>query len=272
MDTKADSISLESGYSDVNGMKMYYEIYKPSQLDAAEQFPLVLIHGGGSTIESTFGRIIPILAKNRQLIAVEMQAHGRTSDRANDLSFEQDADDVAALLKNINVAKADFFGFSNGGTTALQIGMRHPQLVHKIIAASTITKRSGAPDSFWSFMKQARLENMPEQLKEAYRMVAADPKGLRTMHDKDAKRMVDFKDIPDEQIESIQAPTLIIIGDEDVVTPEHATEMHRLISDSELAVLPGGHGDYLGEITTLESDYKEGDFAVPMIENFLDKK
>lgn len=124
--TQPDSLAFKSGYSDVNGLKMYYEIY-------GEGKPLVLIHGGGSTIQTTFGRVIPMLAQHRQLIAVELQAHGRTGDRAGELSFEQDADDVAALLKNLNVSKADFFGFSNGGTTALQIAIRHPQLVDKFI-------------------------------------------------------------------------------------------------------------------------------------------
>jgi pimeloyl-ACP methyl ester carboxylesterase len=244
---------------------MYYEIH-------GEGKPLVLIHGGGSTIETTFGRVIPLLAGNRRVIAIEMQAHGRTNDRDTDLSFEQDADDVATLLKNLNIPKADIFGFSNGGTTALQLAIRHPQLVDKIIAASALTKRNGVPSWFWSFMENARLENMPELLKEAFKKVSADPAGLQVMHDKDAKRMVNFKDIPDEDIKSITAPTLIIIGDKDVITSEHALEMHRLIANSELAIIPGGHGEYIGEITTLKNDFKESDFVIPMIENFLDKK
>ena len=266
MDTKIDSLAFKSGYSEVNGLKMYYEIY-------GEGKPLVLIHGGGSTIQTTFGRVIPMLAKHRKLIAVELQAHGRTSDRDSEVSFEQDADDVAALLKNLNILKADIFGFSNGGTTALQIAIRHPELVDKLVAASALCKRNGVPSQFWGFMEQARLENMPEQLKEAYKKVASDTSGLQVMHDKDAKRMVNFKDIPDEKIKSIKAPTLIIIGDKDVITPEHAVEMHRLIDNSELAIIPGGHGEYIREVTTLKPDYKESDFiAVQIIESFLDKK
>jgi pimeloyl-ACP methyl ester carboxylesterase len=266
VDTKIDSLTFKSGYSEVNGLKMYYEIY-------GEGKPLVLIHGGGSTIQTTFGRVIPMLAKHRQLIAVELQAHGRTNDRDSEVSFEQDADDVAALLKNLNIPKADFLGFSNGGTTALQIAIRHPEIVDKLVAASALCKRNGVPSQFWGFMEQARLENMPEQLKEGYKKVASDTSGLQVMHDKDAKRMVDFKDIPDEKINSIKAPTLIIIGDKDVITPEHAIEMHRLIANSELAIIPGGHGEYIGEITTLKPNYQESDFVgVSMIESFLDKK
>ncbi|MEN6455743.1 MAG: alpha/beta hydrolase [Prolixibacteraceae bacterium] len=260
---ESDSIGYKSGYSEVNGLRMYYEIY-------GEGKPLVLIHGGGSTIQSNFGKVIPLLAKERRLIAVELQAHGRTSDRDGDVTFEQDADDVATLLKNLNISKADFFGFSNGGTTALQIAIRHPELVGKIIAASALCKRSGVPPWFWDFMAQAKLENMPEPLKEAYLQVASDPKGLQVMHDKDAKRMVDFRDIPDEKIRSVSAPVLIVIGDKDVISPEHAVEMSRMIPNSRLAVIPGGHGEYLGEITTLKPGSKGSDFLiVPMIENFL---
>jgi pimeloyl-ACP methyl ester carboxylesterase len=258
-------MDFECGYSEVNGLKMYYEIYGKGK-------PLVLIHGGGSTIQSTFEKVIPLFAKNRKVIAVELQAHGRTSDRNTDLTFEQDADDIATLLKNLKIDKTDFLGFSNGGTTTLQIAIRHPEIVNKIILGSALSKRNGVPEQFWVFMKQARLENMPEQLKEAYRKVSSDTNGLRIMFTKDAKRMVDFKDISDEKIKSIKAPTLIIIGDKDIITPEHAIEMHRLITNSELAIIPGGHGEYIGEVTTLRSDFKESDLVVPMIERFLDKK
>jgi pimeloyl-ACP methyl ester carboxylesterase len=223
-------------------------------------------------VQTNFEKIIPLLSKNRKVIAVELQAHGRTNDRDADLTFEQDADDVATLLKNLNIDKADFFGFSNGGTTTLQIAIRHPEIVDKMILGSALAKRKGVPDRFWDFMSQAKLENMPEQLKQGYKKVAADINGLQRMHDRDAKRMVNFKDIPNEQIESIKAPTLIIIGDKDVITPEHALELHRQIQNSELAIIPGGHGEYIGEITTLTPDFKESDLVVPMIEKFLEKK
>lgn len=266
MKITADTLGFKSGYSEVNGLKMYYETYGQGK-------PLVLIHGGGSTIQSNFEKVIPLFAKGREVFAVELQAHGRTGDRNTDLSFEQDADDIATLLKNLKIDKADFFGFSNGGTTTLQIAIRHPEIVvDKIILGSALAKRNGVPEQFWEFMKQAQLENMPGQLKEAYKKVSSDPNGLQVMHDKDAKIMVDFKDIPDDKIKSIKAPTLIIISDKDVITLEHAIEMHRQIANSELAIIPGGHGEYIGEITTLKPDFKESDLVVPMIEKFLNKK
>lgn len=259
----SNNTDFESGYSDVNGLKMYYEIYGQGK-------PLVLIHGGGSTIQSTFAKVIPLLATGHRLICVEIQAHGRTNDRNADLSFEQDADDIATLLANLKIEKASFFGFSNGGTTALQIAIRHPQLVDKLILGSALSKRSGVPASFWDFMKQASLDNMPAPLKESYVQVAADPAGLQIMHDRDAKRMVNFKDIPDEQLSAIKAPALIINGDKDVILPEHAIEMSRLIRNSELAIFPGTHGAYIGEITTIQAGFKNSDLVVvPIIEKFL---
>lgn len=254
-----------SGYATVNGLKMYYEVHGQGK-------PIVLVHGGGSTIQTSFEKIIPLLSRNRKVIAVELQAHGRTSDRNTDLSFEQDADDIAALLNYLNIDKSDFLGFSNGGTTTLQIAIRHPELVDKMILGSALAKRNGVPDWFWGFMAQANLEDMPAQLKDGYRKVASDTNGLQVMHDRDAKRMVNFKDIPDEQIKTITVPTLIIIGDKDVITPEHALELHRQIANSELAIIPGGHGQYIGEITTLSPDFKETDLVVPLLEKFLDKE
>lgn len=257
-------LNFSSGYAEVNGLNMYYEFY-------GEGKPLVLIHGGGSTIQTTFEKIIPFLAENRKIIAVELQAHGRTGDRNTDLSFEQDADDVAALLKSLNIDKADFFGFSNGGTTTLQIAIRHPEIAGKLILGSALAKRNGVPSWFWDFMQQATLDNMPEQLKTEYKKVAASSDGLQRMHDGDAKRMVHFKDIPDEQINSITSPALIIIGDKDIITPEHAIELRRQIANAELAIIPGVHGEYMGEITTIKPGFKESELVVPMIEKFLNK-
>ncbi len=136
--TKQDSIS---SYATVNGLKMYYEIHGIGT-------PLVLIHGGGSTIQTTFGRVLSSFAKTHKVIAVEMQAHGHTADIDRPLTFEQDADDIAALLKQLNIDKADIFGFSNGASTTLQFAIRHPEMTNKIIVASTFYKKSGAPDWF----------------------------------------------------------------------------------------------------------------------------
>src|SRR3954468_19043830 len=121
-------------YAAVNGLKMYYEIHGNGK-------PLVLLHGGGSTITTTFGTILPELAKTHQVIAIELQAHGHTPDIDRPFSFEQDADDVAELLHQLHIQKADIMGFSNGGTTSLQVAIRHPQIVNKLVLASAAFRR-----------------------------------------------------------------------------------------------------------------------------------
>lgn len=230
-------------YALVNGLKMYYEIH-------GEGTPLVLIHGGGSTIQTTFGRVLNDFAKNHKVIAVEMQAHGHTADIDRPLSFQQDADDIAELLKQLNIKKANIFGLSNGASTTLQFAIRHPEMTNKIIVASTFYKKAGAPDWFWDMMSKPTFEGMPQPYKDEFLKINPDTNALHRMYERDVARMQSFPDISEEQMKSIKVPAFIIIGDKDVTTPEHAAEMHRLISNSRLAIIPGGHGDYIGELTT----------------------
>lgn len=258
---------LESGHAPVNGIDMYYEVH-----GRKDGVPLVLLHGGGSTIDLTFGRVLPLFASRRRLIAVEEQGHGRTSDRNAPVAFESSADDVAALLRHLKVDTADIFGFSNGASVALQIAIRHPQLVRKLVFASSITKRDGAQPQFWEFMKQAEFSNMPQPLKDAFLRVNPDPQKLQTMHDKDAARMQSFKDVPDDMVRSVRAPTLIVLGDQDIVKPEHAIELTRLISGARLLILPGGHGDYLGEAVMTQKETHYPELTTRLIEEFLDTR
>jgi pimeloyl-ACP methyl ester carboxylesterase len=249
-------------YAMVNGLKMYYEIHGIGR-------SLVLLHGGGSTIMSTFGRILPELAKTHQVIAIELQAHGHTPDIDRPLSFEQDADDVAALLKQLHIEKAAFIGFSNGGTTSLQIAIRHPDLVNKLVLASTTYKREGMRPGFFEGMQHASLENMPMPLKDAYLEANPDPKGLQAMFDRDVARMVGFKDISDADIQAIQAPALVINADAEVVRVEHALALSHALPHAQLAILPGGHGDYIGESCAVDKHSKIPALVTAMIEAFL---
>lgn len=228
--TMTPEIKMTSGYSEVNGMKMYYEIYGSGK-------PLVLIHGGASTIQTSFGRIIPLLP-DRQLIGVELQAHGRTEDRSTPITFEQDAKDVAALLKNLNIAKADILGFSNGGTTALQLAISYPELCNKVIAASALLKKDGVLPQFWEFMRNGTFEQMPQPYKDAFLEVTPDSTRLMNMYSQCAQRMINFKEFTDDQIKSIKASVLLINGDKDVATSEHMVAMSKLIPDCQLAIIP----------------------------------
>jgi pimeloyl-ACP methyl ester carboxylesterase len=261
------SKSLESGHAPVNGINMYYEVH-----GRKDGVPLVLLHGGGSTIEVTFSRVLPVFAGSRRVIAVEEQAHGRTTDRNAPVAFESSADDVAALLRYLQVDRADIFGFSNGASVALQVAIRHPQLVRKMVFASSITKRAGAQPQLWEFMKQADFSNMPQPLKDAFLRVNPNVQQLKTMHDKDAARMQSFTDIPDDSVRSVRAPTLIVLGDQDIVRPEHAVELTRLISGARLLILPGGHGDYLGEAVMTQKHTCYPELAARLIDEFLDSE
>jgi pimeloyl-ACP methyl ester carboxylesterase len=247
-----------TGYAPVNGLRMYYEIHGTA---TAGQPPLVLLHGGGDTIQTSFGHVLPVWAKTRQVIAVEQQGYGHTADIVDrPFTFEQNADDTAALLEYLHVPQADICGFSNGGTVALQIAIRHPKAVRRIIAISTFFRRDGGEPQFWEWMKNAKLENMPKELQEEYLKVAPHPENLRLFHDKAAQRMRDFKDIPGDAVRGITAPMLIVNGDTDVVRPEHAIALMRLIPKAQLAVLP--NTDHMKMMERVE-------WLVPMIEAFL---
>jgi len=258
---------IESGRAPVNDIEMYYEVH-----GRGDGVPLVLLHGGGSTIEVTFGRVLPIFAAGRKVIAVEEQGHGRTSDRDAPVTFESSADDVAALLQYLKVEQADLFGFSNGASIALQVTVRHPRMVRKLVFASSMTKRDGAQPQLWEFMETADLSNMPQPLKDAFLRVNPDERQLKIMHDKDAARMRGFVDVPDDDVRSIRAPTLIVLGDRDIVKLEHAVELTRLLPESRLLILPGGHGDYLGEEVMTRNDTRYPGLTAGLIEEFLDSQ
>jgi pimeloyl-ACP methyl ester carboxylesterase len=255
--------NFKSGYSEVNALNMYYEIY-------GEGKPLVLIHGGGSTIQTTFGNIIPLLAKNRQVIAMELQAHGRTSDRKTDLSFEQDADDVAVLLNNLAIPKADILGFSNGGHTTIEIALRHPAILNKIIIASAFYKRSAVQAQFWEGFDHVTIDVMPAALREGFFKVNSSESAFKNMFNKDVQKMKMFKGWSDEQMRMINCPTLVMNGNDDVGSVEHAVEMYRTIPNCQLAILPGKHGDYMGTQEYLDGGKWAQQYVADLILNFLD--
>jgi pimeloyl-ACP methyl ester carboxylesterase len=228
------------------------------------------LHGGGSSIEVTYGRILPFLARHRKLIAVDEQGHGRTTDRDAPVRFASSADDVSALLERLEIQRADVMGFSNGASVALQLALRHPQQVRKLIFASSMTKRSGAAPQFWQFMANATFADMPQPLKDAFLKVNPDPQKLRTMHDKDLERMQHFVETSDAEVRSVKAPTLVLLGDHDVPTPEHGIELTRLFPQAQLLILPGGHGDYLGELIMAKPGTRYPELTAGLISEFLD--
>jgi pimeloyl-ACP methyl ester carboxylesterase len=263
IDTIQQAKPITSDYAQVNGIKLYYELYGEGQ-------PLVVLHGGGSTIQTSFGNLIPFLANRYRVIAIDLQNHGRSGYRMVPQTFSQDADDVAALLQHLRITKATIFGFSNGGHTCIEIALRHPQLIHKLIIAAAPYKRNGFIPGFFEAMSGATPDNLPKPYQDAFLAVTPDHARLQIMFERDRDRMIAFKDWTDDQIRSIAAPTLLINGDKDVMTVENAVEMYRLIPDCQLAILPGIHGKYIGELATAKNGLKDAAAIMPLIEEFMD--
>lgn len=260
--------AMRSDYAPVNGLQLYYEIHGTPRADRA---PLVLIHGGGSTIESNWSRILPLLAKSRMVIAIEEQGHGHTKAIDRPFTFENSADDVAALLDHLKIEKADIMGFSNGGNITLRVGLRHPQNVNKLVAISAMYRHDGMVAGFWDGFTNAQLSMMPKPLQDADLKINHDPKHLQQLFEQDVRRMVNFKDWPDSDLTSIAAPTLVVVGDHDIVLPEHAMKMARLLPKGRLMIVPGGHGDFLGDCMSQHPSSQAPAAVAGLIEAFLDE-
>jgi pimeloyl-ACP methyl ester carboxylesterase len=258
-------IKVESGYAPVNGINMYYEIHGDSK-----DIPLLLIHGGGSTIPSNWGTLLPMLSAHYQVIAMELQAHGRTSDRDSQESFKQDAADVIALLQHLHINKVNIVGFSDGACTTLEIVINYPEVVNKAVAISGNYKRDGMIPGFFDWLQNSTFNDMPGALKKAYLDVNNNELGLLNMFNKDRARRLGFTDRTDDEMRSIKTPVLVMLGDQDVITLEHAVEMNKIISGSKLAILPGTHGSFIGEALSKVSGSAMHEATVRIIREFLD--
>jgi pimeloyl-ACP methyl ester carboxylesterase len=253
-----------SHYANVNGLRMYYEIHGQGQ-------PLVLLHGGGSSIQTTFGRVLPTLAKTHQIIAIEQQGHGHTADVDRPFRFESMADDTAELLRQLKIGKADIFGFSNGGTVALQLALRHPSQVKRLVLGSAIYSMDGVPKEIReSFKKPISPKDIPAALREDYLKNAPQPDKLQQQIQKQMALLNSFEGIPESAMKSISFPTLLVYGDHDLRL-EHLLDMHRLLPNSRMAVIPGGHGAYIGEATS-RSDPSMIEATLSIVESFLTEK
>ncbi|WII70855.1 alpha/beta hydrolase [Bdellovibrio sp. 22V] len=270
--SKNPAPQAQSGYAPVNGLNLYYEIYEPTE-ELHNPIPLLLLHGGGETIESNYARFIPLIAKHRRVIAMEEQGHGHTVAINRPFTFDNSAKDAAALLEYLKIEKADIMGFSNGGTVALRVAHFHPHKVNKLIIASAQYRRDGMIKGFWDGMNKARIEDMPKSLLDADRKINPDPKHQEQLFLQDSKRMQNFKDIPEKEIKSISSPTLVIIGDKDAITVEHAARMSRTLPHGRLAVLPGTHGSYIGEVSSGVAENSRAPEATALfVSEFLDSK
>lgn len=233
--------------------------------------PLVLVHGGAGSIGTDWGYAIPALSSDRLVVAVELQGHGHTPHVDRPYTFENSADDIAALLRKMALDRVDIMGFSNGGPTVLRCAQRHPGVVRRVVVASGMCRRAGMIEGFWSNFDDPHVDDMPSQLADAYRDINPDPSDLQRMFELDIALMRGFTDWDDADIAGIRSPVLFVGGDRDVVTPEHVIEMAAAVPDGRPLVVPAGHGDYLGMSHLDECDTVLADACLAMIRRFLDR-
>jgi pimeloyl-ACP methyl ester carboxylesterase len=247
-DAKSTRVATAGGYAAVNGLNMYYEVHGSGA-------PLILLHGGlGST--GMFGPMLPLLAERRQVIAADLQAHGRTADVDRPLGFESSADDVAALIGQLGLPRADVMGYSFGGGTALQTAIRHPEVVSKLVVVSTPFAREG-----WYPESRAGMDQMGSESAEfmkqtpiyqAYAPIAPRPEDFPVLLGKMGQLLRQDYDWS-QQVAALKMPVMVVMGDADAVRTRHAVEFYELLGGGKadagwdrsgmprarLAILPG---------------------------------
>jgi pimeloyl-ACP methyl ester carboxylesterase len=240
---------MDMPYADIDGLRLYYEQHGDGP-------PLVLLHGGLTTIELSFGAVIPTLAEHHRVIAIELQGHGRTADIERPMSFQHFAADVVGLLDQLGIERADVFGFSLGGLTTYQLLVDHPNRIRKAVVASADHRNDRGGE-----IKSGRLPTEADFLamREAYAAVAPDPTHFEAFADKAVTLVHDFEGWTDEQLRGIEVPVLIMIADSDFILVPNAAEAAELLPHGELAVLPG----------TTHMDMTRSELVAPLVESFL---
>ena len=264
-----------SGHLQINGLSLYYEVH--GELGSPEAPPLLLIPGAFMATESMTSWISGF-AGERAVIVFDQQGHGRTPDTSRAMSYEQFADDAAELLRALNIERADVMGYSQGGGVALQLALRHPTLVDKLVSMSATFCRDG-----WYPSVPAVIAGLDATafagtaVEKAFREHTPDPTAFDAYLEKMKVLNIEDQNISDTQMRSISAKTLVIIGDADGVKPEHALRMFELRGGGDeqaaasgtlhkapaarLVILPAtSHIGISGESATL----------VPMVKSFLD--
>jgi len=257
-----------TGYATVNGVKMYYEVHGSGE-------PVVLLHGAFMTITNNWTDWIGELSKTRKVIAVEMQGHGRTADTDRDITSENLADDVAALLEKLKLPRADLIGYSMGGGVAMQCAIRHPDKVRRVVVISSTFRRDGMVKEARDAIPKLTTDDFKGSPIEAeYKKLSPTPDDFPQFVKKLVATASKGNDINADKLKATTAPMFFIHGDADGIRLEHVAEMFRLKgggvhgdmkprSASRLAILPDTtHVTLMQRMTTI----------VPMVNDFLDAK
>jgi pimeloyl-ACP methyl ester carboxylesterase len=248
-----------SGYADVNGVHMYYELH-------GDGSPLVLLHGGMMTIELNFATLLPTLAASHTVIGVELQGHGRTADVDRRITPAALAADVVGLLDHLGVERAHVLGHSMGGAVALELAVNHPHRVRSVVPISASVRPDGIHADIADPARHATSTRMPTQqdfadMQEDYQRLSPHPEHFSEFLAELSSSNADLQGWSDEQLAGITAPTLLVLGDHDFTTVEHGSLMHQLVPRSQLAVLPD---------TTHMQITRRAELLLPILARFLD--
>jgi pimeloyl-ACP methyl ester carboxylesterase len=260
---------MDSAYAPSGELRIYYERHgTPTERPA-----LLLIHGGGSTIDTNWAALLPHLAATREVVALEEEGHGRTRPTERPLTADNAAGDALAVLDHAELGRVDILAFSAGCQTALAFALAHPERVGRVILASPPWRRDALIPGFWDGLAAGSLATMPPLFVEEHRRLNGDePELLQRFFDLDQQRLLAFEDWPDAAIAGIAAPTLVVAADRDVVTVESAARLARTVAEGRLLVVPGIHGDYLGEAFASGGDTAAMERTVPFLLAFLDAR
>jgi len=257
-----------TGYAPVNGLKMYYEVHGDGD-------PVVLLHGAFMTITNNWPKWIGELSKSRKVIAVEMQGHGRTADIERELSYENLADDVAALLDYLETPRADLIGYSLGGGVAMLCAIRHPERVRKVVSISAAFRHDGLVKEALDAFPQLTAESFKgSPIESEYKKLSPTPNDLPRFVERVIAMISKPYDFGADKLNATKAPMFFVHGDADGVRLDHISEMFRLKggeihgdlrprSASRLAIFPN---------TTHVTLMERMPAIVPMVNDFLDAK
>lgn len=225
----------EAGYAKVNDIVMYYEVH-------GEGEPLLLLHGGTGRIES-FDHQIPVLAEHYRVIAPDSRAHGRTTDSDKPLSYALMADDMLELLDLLEVNKVHVVGWSDGGNIGLDLAINHPERVGKLVVIGANFSPDGLNDELVDWVEKATAETWSAGSHELYKKHAPDPSHWPVFIDKIKAMWLTQPNYTREELARVQAPTLVMVGEnEEVVRQEHTEEMHQILPNADLKIIPNtGH-------------------------------
>lgn len=224
---------LRCEFVDVGPLQMYCETL-------GHGAPLLLLHAGMATIDTSFHKLRPTLAKRWTTIAVEQQGHGHTADIDRPLTYEQMVEDTASLLRQQGVSAADVFGWSDGGIVALGLAAHHPELVRKLATIGAGYNATAETPEFRQRMASLKPDNehtLP--FRDAYQRVSPHPQRWPLLIEKEKAMYAGFKGWSESDMRSLAAPLMVMLGDSDFLRPEHALELFRMVPQGRLAILPG---------------------------------